>query len=136
MLAFAVNGTKLKVHVSYELIRFHGKVIKLLKICRENIDYVSAKHYGFRLRKSYKTAESTVVKPEALSRKLILAIRKFLSGTLDKNLKELIEGIRLSIQNTRNNLLRRLKKTLRKTLLFDLISSIIDVPIKCHDYII
>ena len=120
----------------YEFIGFNSEVKKLLKIAAEDVDKVCAEHNGLRLRKRYEAAVRAVVELEAPGRELLLPVRELLSRPLYENLEKLIKRIRLGIKNTRDDLLRRLKKTLRQTLLFDLISSIVDVPVKSHDYII
>ena len=120
----------------YEFISFNSEVIKSLKVTAEDIDKVCAEHNGLGLRKRYEAAVRAVVELETPGRELLLPVRKLLSRPLYENLEKLIKRIRLGIKNTRDDLLRRLKKTLRQTLLFDLISSIVDVPVKSHDYII
>lgn len=136
MLSFSIDGTQLIVHLSDKLISLNRKELKRLKILREQINYVRTQHYRLGLRQSYEASERAVRELEAICLEVRFLIRELLAGALDKSLKQLIESVVAGLKNALDYILRSLIKTLGQTLLLDLISRIIDVPIKCHSYII
>ena len=136
MLAVFIDRAQAVIGMAYEFIGLYSKEHQRLKVRREHINNMCAEHNGLRLRQSYEAAECAVVELKTLGREFRFFIRKFFTRTLDKNLKQLIESIVAGFENARDNILGRLIETLRQTLLFDLISSIVDVAIESHTHII